>query len=903
MQREYTYDEVFRSVKKIFSYLEKMGQVPISDDDNKVDVLFRNFLLMYSFLKSFDINDLNELENNIYNKENDKFKNIKKDIYDLLYGQINSVSIKYHKFNGRKKYLNYQDKHDSKFYFLSYEESEKETLIESGNNLLINNYEDFKSFIKIFISKEDDFKKIKKEIYASQVVINDYFSQNEWQYNNQYNREYYKNTNFKYKYVVPKNHTQSAMLKKIIKKGYKNNTIDSQFTTITNYNIYDENPHIERIEYRISSLFYTYRIDNNGYEIDTSNQSMNMFINSFMKVFSWDFDEIINMINKILKNNNDIPFEFSKYIVNQITNYHYDNGARSYFFSGVASNTLLTNSILSMQKKEYSKGKDAYSTIDDKDTFPFKDLDVDYAVDNQNMFSLVNRLLIFQIKNHNNEMEDVAEVNIFTDKAFDKYDLVFTIAPELLEKVDRDFLINSSRDEAKVNAHEEHSRWEYPLSTNNLSSYIYFKNTLFLTKNISYILVPLSFISLNVFNKYYNINDTEEEHMINYKSKVLMWSDDYMYNRNKTRDNILFYERIHEIITKQNISKVIQFPNNYFSHIKTECVLLEIKKEPVDGIHFTKLGISSPSSRSGISLGANIIDIIQHNKPKDLKLNPHITMKWTSYEDILDEEIGNYNITPLYQLSKQSQFKYEEKLSKKFLVRKVQKYNFKIAEKEDSANNIELRIVTVSDFTEFGAITQSKLKTIYSIKSPFHTKDKKKGNQDIEKRNKFNEQYQLQQYDILIYVHDPKKIAICDEKIDNTVASHNLILIRMHKDIDNKEGYTKELYMSLKSDYGQQKLKQILTKDTKNRNVLRIQDLENMMYQLLGLERDIHLFNDYKRQYEALEYMQNKLAKSLSRHGKIDDFSKSIADEYERKRADEKEARKLKSIARHRAIK
>ena len=834
MKREYTYDEVFRSVKKIFKYLSDGRHTKTSYVNINPQILLRDFLLIYSFLKSFDIDELCQLHLKDcaeIDKIDTELFNIKKNIYKNLYVKHGSMSIKLVPYKDAKnntitKYSNYQHQHDSEFYFFSCTDEEINTLKNNLDNLVINTYEEFEMFIEDFISKNVNYKNGYEDVYVNNKIIKEYLDINKWTFEPGEFRQYYYKYNYICRYKIPNSHTQSALLKKIIKYCFENNELNSIFTSILDVKIYNDNLHLDPVDFDMLKLFTSYFDNKTGEWEKIPNRSINIFVNNFIKILSLDIDVIINIFNKIQNNNSDVPSDFTKHIIEPIVNYQYENNARSFFFSGVGANSMLINSMLTLQSNNNLYHED-----------------IDFATDDKDNISLTNRLLIYQIKNQDKEILDVYNINIFQDKILDKYDVVFTIAPELLNNNESELLIDIDIDDCKL---DTHNRWTYPLPKYNLSSYVYVQNSLYQTKNTAYVLVPLSFISLNSFQRNTAYNEIS-----------------------------MFNDNLKELIDGQNIAKVIQFPKKYFYHIKTECVLLELKKKPVDEIYCCIIGLKDPLKAE--SLDKDIIKTISYKASDKVKQTNRIKINGANYSTVLDESLLNYRINPQYYFAGNFIREKDAQLLKDdFLVKKVQRYSFEV--NHEYKKGRELSIITVSDFTEFGIISKSKINKKQYINIDF----------DEIKRNKFKEAYQLQQYDILIYVHDPLKIAFCYDKMKDVVASHNLLIVRAKVEPINKEKVAKNLYMYFKSKEFRIKLKWLLTKDKNNRDIIRIKDLEKLEVNTSehDLSNSIELLETFKKQYESLDYIKSMLTKSLQQKDINNDFLLNIQcackNEYER---------------------
>ncbi len=332
--------------------------------------------------------------------------------------------------------------------------------------------------------------------------------------------------------------------------------------------------------------------------------------------------------------------------------------------------------------------------------------------------------------------------------------------------------------------------------------------------------------------------------------------------------NTEMFDRYKFMIDNRKIEKIYLFPNGYFTHTVETQVLLEISTEPVEGIHFIDLNLLF---HHGVGYGKEpLIDaghlksISQWYKHEDLAVNFNKDIstlvrisKWVSYSDII--KIHNYNISPNYHLIKLIEVSNTSLLSDYFDIKKLQRFNF-------FGGYTILRVFTTSDFKEFGFTGSKDTHKEIRIEAPIPTAlvgdyEKLKGedlNEEerklVKKYNKFKKSHQLQQYDILIYVNDPSHITVVGTVNPYTIASHNLIRLRVNQDKRSKiEELSKTLYLFLLSENGQKSLQKILIKDKRGKDILPIDTLKNIKVDLQNLPKQVKKFDKLQKQQEEID--------------------------------------------------
>lgn len=327
------------------------------------------------------------------------------------------------------------------------------------------------------------------------------------------------------------------------------------------------------------------------------------------------------------------------------------------------------------------------------------------------------------------------------------------------------------------------------------------------------------------------------------------------------RDNIDMQEQLKFIIENQHIEKIISFPNNYFSHTSEPQVLLEISKEKVDGIHFIDLAkLPKPIVQMHKDKTFNIKhlqELSQWYKHEDLSIRDTLVSKWVSYADI--KEKHQYNITTNYHLTELDASKEENRLDNCFDIKKLQRFN--------SFKGLDtLKVFAISDFNEFGFTTSEDINKKILFEAPISTMkieeyEKKNSNNELSKEEskkltqyrKFQSSHQLREYDILIYVDNPKIITIVGSVRPYTIASHNLIRFRVNEEnIEDIQKLSKSLYLFLLSDIGQASLEKIVVKSKIGKDVLSINLLDTI---------DFDHTIDRSDKFDKLQQEQQKIDK------------------------------------------
>ena len=893
----------------------------------------RNFLLIYNFLKIFNLKELKKLHSKkLKNKyidtisaqelstNEDLLSEYINNIYGNIFSTINKDSITnvYGK-NERAKFTKFNK------VFYTYKNTEKDKLNNAENTLVIDDADIFSEFIEeYFLIKSNSKYDTYNRISVLESVVSEYFSHDMWEQSTTSYQSYYTKTSNVYR--IPKSLTNSALLKRIIINQLNNENLNTSFDNFIKLLLNEKYSSDETPSIDLQKLFNKYKDDytnetnwRNGESSDIPVRNTKIFVNHFVKILSWNLDEVLTMFKQVqrVKTNYTMPQFFNARVLKSIILQELDNDSKSFYFSGVASETMLVNSLLHIEKKFKTKKNLKFAT------------DNNYKIDSLNAF------LSYLIKTKTSQFTGIKYLNLLQDNKINdgQYDVTFTITPLLLKHYESDFLLNSDNNIHDDNlGYEEdmYGRWSFPLSKINLAHYIHFKNSLFLAKKVAYILVPTSFISTYEFyrNRKEYKDTTEEfkedeqmEAMFNVDEEYILKDYDAYYKRNKQNDNLLYYYKIVEIIKEQNISKVIQFPKNTFPHIKQECILLVVHKNPVDGIHIGKVSVKK---FNGTAIGSSgLTNILKHNQNSDLfndKAHNYILSKWVSYVDIIDKH--NYNITPNYHLTKLKSIDITHKVDDIFDVKKVQKYNYNFTEGEKADN---LFVINSSDFPIFGVTTEKDIPKQLSVATFIDTDSLQRIEEDASKtysfirhiknadivdegslliyekqlenlmieKNKilsksgkyrtkrfdrFERMYQIKRYDILMYVHNPKIITLVDDDLEYGIATHNLLRLRVQDKFDKKEAYSKALYMFFKSKLGQQELKKIITKDKNNRDILLVPSLENIALNLSDREinEQVIKFNKFQTQYEMMYRLEKYLNHSLESNTDLVDIERTL---------------------------
>ncbi len=343
-------------------------------------------------------------------------------------------------------------------------------------------------------------------------------------------------------------------------------------------------------------------------------------------------------------------------------------------------------------------------------------------------------------------------------------------------------------------------------------------------------------------------------------------------------DNSEMFERYISMIKNKHIEKIFLFPNGYFTHTAEAQVLLEISKEQVEGIHFIDLNLlpyrANRHAKEFLFEREHLESISKWYEHKDLmakdKTDISISLrlsKWVSYSDIIN--IHNYNISPNYHLVEIDELSGTSPISDYFDVKKLQRFNF-------FKGTHMLRIFAITDFKEFGFTCSRDIHKSIRFEAPMNLvkireyeklKDEdldEIGKRELKNYNKFKHSYQLQKYDILIYVNDPSIITIVDISYTYTIASHNLIRLRVNKINGNKiEELSKALYLFLLSKIGQQSLHKILLRGKVGRDVLPIDTLKNIKVDFQNLPKQVKKFDKLQKQQEQIDTIRESMKNDI----------------------------------------
>lgn len=544
-------------------------------------------------------------------------------------------------------------------------------------------------------------------------------------------------------------------------------------------------------------------IDDSNFEKATINQ----FINNIIPLTTIHITDAIRAFFDVYETsygNSTIPDSLSSFLRYYIYNDSYKNrnNTNSVYLSGVGI-THTISKIISDSKTSKGEG------------FGRK---LDIGTNDSNIISQQIRLIHYRINTNNfSEFVSISNRDIL-DNTDDKYDVVISIPPAKLDTLTIDKLI--PKDTIFGGLHEEERYKEFnPLPTNDLSSFIYFYDSMKLSNNKVMIVVPLSFLNTN---QYKNI-DLDEQIESGLEIK-----------RNKINEAYIHARLVKKIIEEQHIKKIMLLPKDTVLHTNQQCVLIECSNNTNQGIHF----IDSTERFTQNIEGKSVLDNNKYRKKlkdvydfkgsncyvdgksaivkSDSDKTKYLVNKFISYDDIINK--FKYNLSPKFYLNDGSEFSESSEnlkpLDEYFDIFKLQQFKVEHAAK----GMIELKFYSKNEFSEFG-ITESTM-IDESIESIVNLSSKK--------YVKFNKVYDG---DILIFVNYKNKLDITYVSIAATdkneyLAKHNLMVLRL-KNSKNSD-FSKSVFMYLMSKSGEAKLQSLTTRTNANKPLLSIDNLKSL---------------------------------------------------------------------------
>lgn len=386
-------------------------------------------------------------------------------------------------------------------------------------------------------------------------------------------------------------------------------------------------------------------------------------------------------------------------------------------------------------------------------------------------------------------------------------------------------------------------------STSTLTPLELYEKSLKTCSDKCFILLPYSFISTRVKN----FNEVSEE-----------------------IKNIEFYEKtieqieLHkELVESKKIEKIVSFPNNYFSHTLEPQVLLQVSKKPVQSIQFIDLSYLDKPIIQGhkheLFKSEQLKEVINSKSSEEVKnRNSQTISKYVSYQDIIEKH--NYNLLVNHHLIEIDLDTNTKSLSEYFEIKKLQRFNH-------FTGRVPLKIYNVSEFKEFSytkdrditktlrfepPIPPLKVKEYFKLdKENKLTSEQKKQLRDF---RKYQQNHQLQDYDILIYVDSTTDITILKNTPIYCIGNHNLLRLRTKNDYrDNIESLSKSLYLFLLSKDGQRVLERILTKSKSGKDVLSIEMLNQIQVDFSDKETQVKKFNEIETKQKMIDKLKKEI--------------------------------------------
>jgi len=523
-------------------------------------------------------------------------------------------------------------------------------------------------------------------------------------------------------------------------------------------------------------------------------------------------------------NNKNIPQSLNSFLRYYILNdtYGQRSNHKSLNVSGVGYDSLVSRLVLdekNIGKKGYESAKELEVTIEDKDSL-----------------SQQCRYIHFKLIDSDYDTKDIEELDFHSTTYDNNIDICISIPPTHLPTyMSEEFLEISS------NKNTDFKRFKgyFPLPTKNLSILVHYYHTIKLMKSKSFVVVPLSFLSLMNLNKSGSVGtDTDS---INNDSKY--------FSRNKIHETALYNQRIKEIIDEQHIKKIMLLPKGMMTHTNEQCVLLELSKERVEGVHILdSVSKFSTVLNSQLTLdnrkykkklkdvfdNQDTIDVYVDKNSKivspDSSKEKFLVSKYVSYSDIKNPDKYDYNLLPSYH------FTDTEDSDESSVFEVLDDFIIKSQRKTFKDGSDILHIVGQTEFGKYGITDVSKVQKFHNI---------------ILKKN----QYLLKNGDILLYetykTREHMTYIEMDETL-NALSPNNTFIIRT----ENIE-LSKEIFMYLYSDEGQNKLCS-LVKSNGSKEVLTVEPLKKLTYKKTGKS-----FDDYKIKVSKILGDEEKLLKFL----------------------------------------